>query len=713
MRSVPLTLLLAPLLAAGPVAPVAAQAPAVSLYVAPNGNDAWSGRVAQPTPDGGDGPLASLAGARDAVRRLRAAGTGVGDTMRVVFASGTYPLTHPVLFGPDDGGSAASPVVYAAAPGAEVVISGGRELAMTKGRKGAWQASLPDVARGAWHFDALWVGGRRATRARWPNDRPAYFAGGAPDGDTTALARLPRFERRAFRVAASDFAALRLDADERWGDVTLVSYQSWDSARLQLAASGGVRADGTATLVAAADPLWPFLHWGPKQRYHLENFRAALDARGEWFLARDGALTYLPRRGERLGRDAVVAPVVERFVEVRGLPERPVAHLILRGLRFRYAQLRTDVAGHNEYQAASTIGASIEATYARHLRLDGVEIGGVGGYGVWFGRGCDDCRVERSYLHDLGAGGVRVGETMIADSAHPADVTRHAAVDNNVIRSGGRIFPSGVGVWIGQSGGNAVTHNDIGDLYYSGVSLGWTWGYGPSAAQDNLVASNYIHDIGQGMLSDLGGIYTLGRSTGTVVRGNVIRGVRSFDCYGAGGWGLYNDEGSSDILIENNLIYDVSTGAYHQNSGRGNVIRNNILVFGRAGQLRRSQAEDSTSITVTQNLIYWQGEPRFAGTWNSPLVRLERNLYWNASGAMASRMARDTTSLVADPRFANPKEGDFRLKSSLPADAVGFVPFDPSSAGVYGDAMRTLTDRLNRERYPPPVDAKGWGTCKL
>ena len=82
-------------------------------------------------------------------------------------------------------------------------------------------------------------------------------------------------------------------------------------------------------------------------------------------------------------------------------------------------------------------------------------------------------------------------------------------VSNNLIAHGGRIHPAGIGVWISHSPRNRIVHNTIDDFYYTGISLGWTWGYGQSFAHDNLVADNRITRIGQGVLSDMGGIYTL------------------------------------------------------------------------------------------------------------------------------------------------------------------------------------------------------------
>jgi hypothetical protein len=465
---------------------------------------------------------------------------------------------------------------------------------------------------------------------------------------------------RAFRARAEDVAALRAIPREALNDVTVIAYHSWETSRSRVA---GLSPAGNV-VVLTAPILWGFAYWGPNCRYHLENFRAARDAPGEWFLAHDGTLSYLPRPGEDRITAEVVAPVCAEFVQVQGEPEagKFVEHVTFRGLRFRHGQYVLPPGGHADPQAEVTIPAVVMLDGARNVSFEDGEIAHIGTAGMWFRRGCRDCRVTRTWFEDLGAGGVKIGEGGALESIPEAARTSAIVRDNNI-----------------------------------------------------------IHHLGWGVLSDLGGFYTLGFAEGTTVSHNVAHDIYSYDRYGRGGWGLYNDEGTTRIRMENNLVYRFRTGTYHQHYGKEDLIHNNIFAFSLDGQIQRSRVEPHLSFTYTGNIVYWDTGPLATkGSLNDDQVALERNRYFNATGAtvdfqgltIEERQAKgwDKGSIIADPLFADAKNGDFRLQPGSPAAKTGFTPFDDTKAGLYGDAAWTSIPKkfafaeVQFAPAPPPLE---------
>ena len=328
-----------------------------------------------------------------------------------------------------------------------------------------------------------------------------------------------------------------------------------------------------------------------------------------------------------------------------------------------------------------------------------------------FGPGAHSNTVADCVMHDLGAGGVKIGGPYVGYSTTKAPtnvLTSEAADDlagstssititNCRITCGGRIHPAAHGVWIGHSSHNRILHNEISDLYYTAVSVGWVWGYAePSRSHHNEIAFNHMHRIGQGVLSDMGGVYTLGLSPGTTVHDNRIHDVHAHDY---GGWGLYTDEGSTGIHMYNNVVSDVKTGGFHQHYGRENIIENNIFANSIMQQLQRTRDEQHISFHFRNNIVYWDTAGVLLGNnWNGGVrgekdgkptqhYELGPNLYWHASGKQDIFPATKPSpsgrpkppgcrSLVADPLFVDAAAGDFRLKTNSPAEKIGFKPIE-------------------------------------
>jgi hypothetical protein len=179
--------------------------------------------------------------------------------------------------------------------------------------------------------------------------------------------------------------------------------------------------------------------------------------------------------------------------------------------------------------------------------------------------------------------------------------------------------------------------------------------------------------------------------------------------YSYGGWGMYTDEGSTGILFENNLVYRVKTGGFHQDYGKENIVRNNILAFSKLYQLQATRVEEHLSFTLQRNIVYWDSGVLLSGRWDKVRHVSGNNCYWEATGKPVDFLGHtleawqakghEQGSIVADPGFANPAQDDFQLAPDSPALKLGFQPFDHRQAGVYGDpAWRA---KANDVTYPP------------
>ena len=658
----------------------------LTVYVSLVGNDAWSGSLAAPTAAGTDGPFRTLQRAQQALRGRRPAPAAAPAPAEVLIRDGTHRLEQPLELGPEDSG-----VTYAAYPGESPVLSGGRRIEgwrrETVNGRVAWAAAVP----AGWTFQELFVNGARRLRPRLP--KVGFYRIAALPGVTS---------ESPWHTGGDRFVFSPGDIRADWrnqGDVEVVVLHFWVDSHLPISAVDPAENLVTFSRESIFRMSDDFKHTGA--RYYVDNVFEALTEPGEWYL--DGAadtLYYLPLPGEEPETAAVVAPVLTQLLRLQGdgdaaapteapdpagvdaakaqanadpaAPARPISGVSFCGLTFAHAHWRLPPGGKGgTAQAASNVPAAVHLEHARDCVLRDCTITHCGTYALEVAAGCRDTLVQHCRLVDLGAGGIKI-----------AKGSAHTRVVSNEIAECGRTFHAGVGVLIFDCGHNEVVDNHIHDLYYTGVSVGWVWGYASSEGHANRIERNHIHNIGQGLLNDMGGIYTLGVSPGTVLRGNLIHDIRSD---GYGGWGIYLDEGSTGILVENNLVYRTKTGGFHQHYGRDNVIRNNVFAFASEGQIQRTRIEAHSSFRFERNIVYFDRGPLLHGAWKEPAAHFERNLYFDASRrpldcggrtwAQWRALGTDARSVVADPKFGNAAGEDFTLDVNSPAWALGFLPF--------------------------------------
>ncbi|HTQ10188.1 MAG TPA: right-handed parallel beta-helix repeat-containing protein, partial [Fimbriimonadaceae bacterium] len=670
--------------------------PKVVLCVAPNGNDAWSGKVAKPNRKGTDGPLATIEAARDRLRKLPESTPAM-----VEVEPGIYRITAPIVFTPEDSGSGAGDRAYYGSRGA--VICGMRRITGWHKLPNGWfQTRVPadwgsedttgTVMKTTGEtpvplFGELFVNGERRYRPRLPKQGYDIIADKVAPTDA---AKGHGFDR--FQFAPGD---LRSDWANR-DDIEVLAFHYWSMSRNRIGSIDDANHIVTFKAPTGYDADWDSFPKG--NRFLVENVKEALTEPGEWYLDRPThVLTYIPKPGETLAKLDVEAPVAESLIEFRGDPANKtwVSHIVVAGFGLEGTAWNCPPNGRNFPQAEADLSGAVRFTGARDCKLEGCSLDHLGAYAVDIGPACKNVTVAANTMSDLGAGGVKVGEQ--AWQRDPDLITEHCTVDSNVIEGGGRLHPAAVGVWIGQNPYIKVTGNFIRDLYYTGISDGWSWGYAPDGAHDNLIADNRISMIGQGVLSDMGGIYTLGIQAGTILRGNRIHDVQSFSY---GGWGIYPDEGSSHLLIEDNCVFRCKSACVHQHYGEGNTFQNNVFAFGGEAQIMRTRAEDHLSFTMTRNIVYFGDSPLLGSNWTGNEYKLDENLYWRVGGKPFDfagmtldqwrAKGQDVDSVVADPLFRDPSHGDFRLEPGSPALKLGFKPFPALDPSFDGGAYRPL-----------------------
>lgn len=604
---------------------------------------------------------------------------------------GTYTLDRPILITGKDSGSKERPVIFEVSDPIKTTFTSSRSLpTLKKLPDGTWTCELPD----GFVLDQLFINNQRTTPIRLPRD--GYFIMEGVSQKIIEMGKNKRAPAKAIQTIKLDQKTTTELSKIDLTPARLTVLHKWDSTHR----SNVTLKPKQAALTSHGRGMKSWNSWKKGSRFFLENVGGIPLSAGEWRVI-DRIFTYAPKPNESIEITTFSAPQLDKLLIVQGEQNKPVCHITFKNFHWQGSSLNLP-NGMAPNQAASIVDAAIMLDHATDIHFHGNQINQIGRYALWFRENCHRCSITQSSISDIGAGGVRIGEPHLRSKTP----TSHITVDHILIQECGRLLPCAVGVWIGQSGDNRITYNSINDLYYTGISVGWTWGYGRSYATNNKILFNHIYNIGQGMLSDMGAVYCLGISSGTEVSGNVIHDIES---HSYGGWGLYTDEGATGIKMENNLVYRTKCGGFHQHYGKENIIRNNIFVDGSLYQIQATRPEQHLSFEFTHNIISFKKGTIYQGGFLKIKNKIDYNLIWCAEAEKITsdksrlfggqswkawkKSGRGTHSIIGNPQFANPANDDYTPQNIKLLKKIGFKSFDLTKAGVFED---THTDLLSK-----------------
>ncbi|NLX99711.1 MAG: right-handed parallel beta-helix repeat-containing protein [Rhodopirellula sp.] len=528
-------------------------------------------------------PGDSLAKARDTAN--------AGD--RIVLRGGVYRLEETLRLGPQHSG-----VTWIAAPGEKPVLSGGIVVTgWTADTDGRYKATV-----NLDNFRQLWVNAQRAQRARGPAPAGMAFWGQneatvIKHDNPPGLTGTPGYQPgRLDKIAPAGYTTTdaKLADWKNPSDMEMGFFSSWSHKIAKVEKI--TKADGGAIIEMSQPGFFLCNRAGgavARMPAYLENALELLDEPGEWYFDRSArTLCYLPRPGEDLSKVEVIAPKLELLMEVKGAkdirftgltfahatwlrPSTPLAHPEVQAnfiqppdnSYFRPEHEKGWVPVNGEHVKSP---ANVVVDSSRGIRFEGCIFTALGAAGLDLQNGAQSNVVCGCRFEDIAANGIQVGD-LTREDHHPSSpdrVVKDNQIVNNVITRTGRDYHSGIAVVAGYTEGTVIAYNEIFDVPYSGISIGWGWGMTdagggvyvdpikwstPTAAKDNRIEFNHIHRM-MLRLNDGAGVYTLGRQPGTVIRGNHIHDGGKSELSG----GVYLDEGSADIEIFGNAIYRVS-----------------------------------------------------------------------------------------------------------------------------------------------------------
>ena len=534
---------------------------AAEFFVDPAGADTESGSLAA--------PFRTIARAQEAVRESNA---NMASDIVVNLRAGTYRLDAPLVFAPRDGGNNGRQVVYRSYGNEKAIISGGRPITGWQARKdNVWEAPAGDGT-----FRQLFVNGRPAIRARTPNQGSYYRL---QNWDST---------HKAVDVRAADVAGLAKDSPFEF-----VALIDWGQQRYRVASAA---TDGGTAKLQFKQPdgdrafalQWPMRLSGDP--YFLEDSSAFLDAPGEWFLdIAAKKVLLIPPAGVDMARVEVTAPSLEDLIVVDG-----ASRLAFEGILFEHTTwLGPDDGGFINWQSsvfkAATDGpqykgmtvmpSAVRLVGATECRFDRCTFRNLGGGGIWLKSKTAHNTINACTFHEISGCAVTVGDVVFSEGTTDpgeAEAPRNDRITNNIVTRVAADYTGCAGIFATWCQGTVIEHNEVFDLPYTGISLGWGWTPKDGSLKNNIVRYNHVHHVMQ-LQSDGAGIYILSRQEGTQVVENYVHDITK------SAWarnnieaGIYTDQGSGGMKVNDNTVLSVEV-PWHHNQESGDITGDAIL----------------------------------------------------------------------------------------------------------------------------------------
>ncbi|MBE6646859.1 MAG: right-handed parallel beta-helix repeat-containing protein [Ruminococcaceae bacterium] len=656
-----------------------------SLFVSQTlGDDSYSALT--PLPDAmGNGPVRSLERAIEIIKEMRMGGL---DNPLSISVIGDYCLNAPVEI------KDVERITLEPFSGKGRIIGGikvgGWERAEFNGVP-CLRARLPERSDGgAWDFTDLFVNGKRASVTRYPKEGTLEILNSEEySGDPMPPEHGMWGSSRWITVKPEDLAPVDniLDATVNYNHWWIDEHspiESYDreSGKLTMAYRSRFALSGMYGKSSSA------------AKYYLTNVPNMFSSPSEWYLDRKaGIVYYIPRdAGETCDTVVAFAPVTDKLfiiegkdVKIRGFEltctrgDYASTHLVEQQKEmFRDEDPRF---GSDEQSVCGAPGA-IYFGRADRCAIENCSIHGVGVHAIEIGQGCRHIRIENNEIYDVCAGGIKIegGEAGCDGSI----VTSDCIIRKNHIHDCGKRYEAGCGILVMHASNNEIAENEIHDLAYSGISVGWVWGYADSSTYGNIIRANHVYNIGNGSLSDMGGIYTLGRQSGTVISENRIHDVK---CLEYGAWGIYLDEGSSNITVEKNVVWGTGKECIHIHWGTDNTVRNNIFLSERSAAATVSIREWHHPSVFERNIMVTRGQDIVHGRpWdctyhdnimfdigseNTVVYRDEEGKCFDVESWQES-FPQNCGNVIKDPGIMDVSNGDFRLSDSSVVKEFGF-----------------------------------------